>query len=50
MFVARFHACDIDLFPFDRHVVGFENGLHRFRNLGADTVTCGNALGFVESQ
>ena len=39
VFVARFNARNIDLFPFDRHVVGFEDGLDGVGYLGADAVT-----------
>lgn len=37
---ALLHTRHIDLFPLDGHVVRFENCLDRFRDLGADTVTC----------
>jgi len=47
MFVAGFHTCDIDLFPFDRHIVSLEDGLHGLRDLRADTVTYDLMLGFV---
>jgi hypothetical protein len=39
MLVASVYTCDIDLFPLDRYVVGFEDGLDGLCDFGADTVT-----------
>ena len=39
VFVARFNACNINLFPFDRHIVRFEYGFDGLGYLGADAVT-----------
>lgn len=39
MFAARVHTGDIDLFPLNGDVVGFEDGLDGFGDLGSDTVT-----------
>ena len=39
MLVARINAADVDLLPLNGDIVGLEDGLDRFGNLGTDTVT-----------
>ena len=39
MFIPRLDTAHIDLFPVDRHIVGFEDCPHGFRDFGANTVT-----------
>lgn len=39
-FVPRVYATNVDLFPFDRNVIGLENCLDRLCNFSADSVTC----------
>ena len=41
VFVAGFHAADVDLFPFDGDVVGFEDLADRVGDLGADAIAWG---------
>lgn len=40
MFVAGIHATDINLLPFNGYIVGFEDGLDRFRDFGTNTIAC----------
>lgn len=39
MFISSLNSRNVDLFPFDWHVVRFENRFHGFCNLGANAVT-----------
>jgi hypothetical protein len=40
MLVSGLYTRYIDLFPLHRHIVGFKDGLDRFRHFGTNTVTC----------
>lgn len=39
MLVSRLYTSNINLLPFNRNIVGFENSFHGFRNLAPDAVT-----------
>ena len=47
MLAARVHTGDVDLLPFDRDIVGLEDGLDGLRYFGADTITCFSTLSYV---
>ena len=38
--VSSFNSCDIDLLPFDRHVVRLENSLYGFGHFSTNAITC----------
>lgn len=39
MFVSRLNTSDVDLFPLNGHIVGFEDGLDRFRHFSTNAVS-----------
>lgn len=39
MFITRLDTSDVDLLPFDRHVVGFEYSLYRLSHFSSNAVS-----------